>query len=325
MSEGTDTEQRREPDSSAITAEELRACRDAENRFRASSAMRAITGEPGPGAASDWQEIELPGRALPLRAYRPRPRRETTKQPQPTCRSWPMSTEAASWARPCSATGPKATSPRCCPRSSSRPSTVSSPDCSFANAADDAWEVLQHVAQWGIDPARTAVFGENCGALISALTPIRAWKTGLELKAQLLVNPAVDVTETMYDYPSMVEYAYSPTRALLQLWLFQRLAVPPGTDASALSPLHADNLSGLAPHARGGAHPGRGRRPRPPLRRAAPHGRNICAVFRIPGREARVPRHARRGTTVQGCPGGDPRVPPHSADQVTEERCTPPP
>lgn len=81
MSEGTDTEQRREPDFSAIMAEELRACRDAENRFRASSAMRAIAGEPEPGAASDWQEIELPGLALPLRAYRPRPRRETTKQP----------------------------------------------------------------------------------------------------------------------------------------------------------------------------------------------------------------------------------------------------
>ncbi len=119
------------------------------------------------------------------------------------------------------------------------------------NAADDGWDVLEHVvrhaAQWGVDPARVAVFGESCGALITALTAIRARVAGLELKAQVLVNPAVDVTGTMFDYPSIAEYAYSPTRALPQLRFLQRLAVPPGTDAGAVSPLYADDLSGLAP------------------------------------------------------------------------------
>ncbi|MFB7215318.1 alpha/beta hydrolase [Streptomyces sp. NPDC056255] len=252
MGELTDMERPPEPDFSAITAEELRAYRDEENRFRASGAMRAITGEPDPGAAIVWQEIALPGRDLPVRVYRPAP----TGDDETAARTdLPLVVHVhggsfVGTAVQCDWTNSHlaAVLPALVVSVEHR---LLTPDCSLANAADDAWEVLQHVlqhvAQWGVDPARTAVFGESCGALISALTAIRARKTGLELKAQVLVNPAVDVTETMYDYPSMVEYAYSPTHALPQLRLFQRLAVPPGTDAGALSPLYADTLSGLAP------------------------------------------------------------------------------
>ncbi|MCM3885301.1 alpha/beta hydrolase [Frankia sp. R82] len=60
-----------EPDWLEMTAEELVAYRDAENRFRASSAVRAISGDPDPGAAIDWQEVALPGRGLSVRVYRP--------------------------------------------------------------------------------------------------------------------------------------------------------------------------------------------------------------------------------------------------------------
>ncbi|GAA2443613.1 hypothetical protein GCM10010191_70240 [Actinomadura vinacea] len=51
MSEVTAMERPPEPDRSAMTDEELVAYREAENRFRASDAMRAITGDPDPGAA----------------------------------------------------------------------------------------------------------------------------------------------------------------------------------------------------------------------------------------------------------------------------------
>ncbi len=125
------------------------------------------------------------------------------------------------------------------------------PHTPLSAAVDDGWDVLRHAvrhaARWGADPSRTAVFGESCGALISALAAIRARDAGLRLRAQVLVNPVVDVTETMCDYPSVTEYAYSPTRALPQLRLIQRLAIPPGTDARAFSPLYADDLDGLAP------------------------------------------------------------------------------
>ncbi|MZD09458.1 alpha/beta hydrolase fold domain-containing protein, partial [Streptomyces sp. SID5785] len=125
------------------------------------------------------------------------------------------------------------------------------PGSPLAAAADDGWGVLAHVVrharEWGVDPARAAVFGESCGGLISALTALRARDAGLDLRAQVLVNPAVDVTGTMFAHPSMEAYATSPAPVMPQLRLFQRLAVPPGTDAGALSPLHADDLGGLAP------------------------------------------------------------------------------
>ncbi|WP_275106928.1 alpha/beta hydrolase fold domain-containing protein [Nocardia terpenica] len=76
---------------------------------------------------------------------------------------------------------------------------------------------------------------------------MRARESGLRLRAQVLVNPAVDVSDTMFGYPSMTEYADTPTVGTAQLELFRRLAVPSGTDARALSPLYAEDLDGLAP------------------------------------------------------------------------------
>lgn len=252
MSETTAAIRPPEPDFSAITAEELRAYRDAENRFRASSAARTILGSPDTGAAIVWQEIALPGRDLPVRVYRPAP----TGNDEAAARTdLPLVVHVHGG-------GFVGTAVQCDWTNShlaaGLPALVVSvehrllaPGSPLANAADDGWDVLQHVmrhaAQWGVDPARAAVFGESCGALISALTAVRGREAGLKLKAQVLVNPVVDVTETMFDHPSMTEYAYSPTRALPQLRFIQRLAVPPGADAGAVSPLYADDLSGLAP------------------------------------------------------------------------------
>ncbi|WP_318199363.1 alpha/beta hydrolase [Streptomyces sp. SCL15-4] len=252
MSETTTATRPPEPDFSAITAEELIAYRDAENRFRASGAARAILGEPDTGAAIVWQEIALPGRDLTVRVYRPAPTGEAEAAPPA---GLPLVVHVHGG-------GFVGTAVQCDWTNShlaaKLPALVVSvehrllaPDSPLANAADDGWDVLRHVvrnaARWGADPARAAVFGESCGALISALTAIRAREADLDLKAQVLVNPAVDVTETMFDHPSITEYAYSPSRALPQLRFVQRLAVPPGADAGALSPLYADDLSGLAP------------------------------------------------------------------------------
>ncbi|GGM17925.1 alpha/beta hydrolase [Streptomyces fumigatiscleroticus] len=241
-----------EPDFSTITPEELSAYRDAENRFRASSAARAITGEPDPGAAIEWQEVALPGRDLPVRVYRPGP----TADAEATARTGlPLVVHVHGGGFVGTAVQCDWTNSHLAARLPALVVSVEhrllAPDSPLANAADDGWDVLRHVlhraAQWGVDPARTAVFGESCGALITALTAIRAREAGLGLMAQVLVNPAVDVTGTMDDYPSIAEYAYSPSRALPLLRLLRRLAVPPGTDARALSPLYADDLSGLAP------------------------------------------------------------------------------
>ncbi|MGV9297687.1 alpha/beta hydrolase [Amycolatopsis sp. NPDC003676] len=234
-----------EPDFSVITTEELLVYREAENRFRASGVARAILGEPHPDAAIERREIALPGRDLPVRVYRPA--RDRTGLPLVVhvhgggfvgtavqC-DWTNSHLAARL-------------PAVVVSVEHRLLAADSP---LANAADDGWDVLRHVvrqaAEWGVDSGRAAVFGESCGALISALTAVRARDAGLELKAQVLVNPVADVTETMFDYPSIAEYAYRPSRALPLLQLFRRLAVPPGADASAVSPLSTEDLSGLAP------------------------------------------------------------------------------
>ncbi|UGQ11517.1 alpha/beta hydrolase [Yinghuangia sp. ASG 101] len=247
MSETTAAPRPPEPDFAAITAEELVAYRDAENRFRASAAARAILGEPDPGAAIAWQEIALPGRNLPVRVYRPAGDAVRTDLPlviHVHGGGFVGTAVQCDW-----------TNSRLAARLPALVVSVEhrllAPDSPLAHAADDGWDVLAHVlrhaAWWGVDPARTAVFGESCGALISALTAIRAREAGLRLRAQVLVNPAADVTATMFDYPSVAEYGHSPAPVHPQLTYFRRLAVPPGTDPGALSPIYADDLSGLAP------------------------------------------------------------------------------
>ncbi|MCP2167648.1 alpha/beta hydrolase [Goodfellowiella coeruleoviolacea] len=252
MSETTAMTRPPEPDFSTATIEELIAYRDAENRFRASSAAWALIGEPDPAAAIEWQELALPGRDLPVRVYRPA---STGDGEAGTRTDLPLVVHVHGG-------GFVGTAAQCDWTNSHLaahlPAVVISvehrliaPHTPLSAAVDDGWDVLRHAvrhaARWGADPSRTAVFGESCGALISALAAIRARDAGLRLRAQVLVNPVVDVTETMCDYPSVTEYAYSPTRALPQLRLIQRLAIPPGTDARAFSPLYADDLDGLAP------------------------------------------------------------------------------
>jgi acetyl esterase len=121
----------------------------------------------------------------------------------------------------------------------------------LAAAVDDGWDVLRHVSRhpgaFGIDPARVAVFGESCGALITALLAIRARDEGCDIKAQVLVNPAVDVTHAMFDDDSVARHARTPTLGVEQLRLLQRLAIPPHTDPRPLSPIHSPSLRRLAP------------------------------------------------------------------------------
>ncbi|MGW4808460.1 alpha/beta hydrolase [Kitasatospora sp. NPDC004272] len=241
-----------DPDFSAITDEELRAYRDAENQWRASGPARAMLGEPDPGAAIVWRQVALPGRELPVRVYRPVPAGDGGAGARTDL---PLVVHVHGG-------GFVGTAVQCDWANShlaaQLPALVVSvehrllaPGSPFANAADDGWDVLRHLvrhaARWGVDPARSAVLGESCGALISALTAVRAREAGQGLKAQVLVNPVVDVTGTMLDHPSIAEHADDPAPVLPQLRLIQRLAVLPGADARPVSPLYQDDLGGLAP------------------------------------------------------------------------------
>lgn len=292
-----------EPDWSTMTAEELAAYREAENRRRASPEMRAITGMPDRGAAIGWQELALPGRRLPVRVYRPTPESGSSSADRAAL---PLVLHVHGG-------GFVGTAVQCdwvnSHLAARLPALVVSvehrllaPDTPLSAAADDGWDALHHLVRhadaWGIDPARTAVFGESCGALITALAAIRAREAGLHLRAQVLVNPVADLTETMLDHASVTQHAQSPTLTAPQLRLLLRLAVPQGTDPRALSPLHADNLSGLAPalvvvptH--------------DPL---ADHGRGYAERLRAAGTPARLTEHLGAPHAFVSMPGVVPQA-----------------
>jgi acetyl esterase len=232
-----------------MTAEELAAFADAQNRKRASRLARVITGQPDRGAVIGWEEVALPDRRLRVRVYRPAPARSSGSADLPLVLhvhggGFVGTAVQSDWVNSYLA--------------ARLPAVVVSvehrllaPGIPLSAAADDGWDVLRHVvgqaAQWRVDPARAAVFGESTGAAIAALAAIRARDSGLALRAQVLVNPCVDLTSKMYDHASIDRYADSPTLNMPVMQLFSRLAVPPGTDPLAVSPLHADDLSGLAP------------------------------------------------------------------------------
>ncbi len=239
----------KEPNWSAMTAEELADFADTQNRKRASRLARLITGRPDQGAVIQWREVQLPGRKLLVRVYRPSPRRAAANVNLPLVvhvhgGGFVGTAVQSDWVNSHLA--------------ARLPAVVVSvehrllaPGLPLEAAADDGWGVLNTVVhdagRWGIDPAQVAVFGESTGGAITALSAIRARDCGLALRAQVLSNPCVDVTAHAYNHPSMVEYADSPTLTKAQIDLFIRLAVPPGTDPRAVSPLQAGDLSGLAP------------------------------------------------------------------------------
>ncbi|MFF1696249.1 alpha/beta hydrolase [Streptomyces sp. NPDC058257] len=309
MSEVTAMERPPEPNWSAITLEELRTYRDAENRFRASTAARAILGDPDPGAAIEWRKVALPDRELPVRVYRPSPGldgRGADHAGLPLVLhihggGFAGTAVQSDWVNSHLA--------------AQLPAVVVSvehrlldQETPLSAAVDDGWDVLQHVvrhaAQWGIDPVRTAVFGESCGGLINALAAIRAREAGLRLRAQVLVNPAVDVTETMLDHASVTEYARTPTLAVPQLRLFQRLAVAPETDPRTLSPLYADNLNGLAPALV----------VVPTCDPIADHGRRYAEQLQAAGTQARLSEYPGAGHAFLSVPGMEQQAEPARAE-----------
>ena len=286
-----------EPAWSTMTAEDLRAFRDAENRKRMSRVARVIPGLPDRRTVIRWQEIALADRVVCVRVHRPS---ATERDDLPLVLhvhggGFVGTAAQCDWVNSHLA--------------ARLPAVVVSvehrllaPETPLAAAVDDGWDVLddvvRHAARWGIDPARIAVFGESSGALIIALAAIgqgiRPGTAGAGAG-----QPCVDVTSTMFDYASITPYADSPTLTRAQMQLFLRLAVPPGTDPRPLSPLYADDLSGLAPALV----------VVPTLDPAADHGRRYARTpaarpGHLPVRpnipsHARLPQHAGHGAAGQ--------------------------
>ena len=286
---------RKEPDLLAMSDEALVSFRDAQNRTAASGLLRVITGFPDRRATIGWHQLRLPDRMLPVRVYRPSSVRRDPDGGLPLVLhvhggGFVGTALACDWVNSHLAVRLPAVVV-------SVEHRLVSPGTPLSAAVDDGWDVLRHVVQhareWGIEPARVAVFGESAGSMVAAFAAIRARKYDLALRAQVLVNPCSDLTSTAFDYPSMTEHATSPTLNLTRLEVFRRLAVPDGTDPRAMSPLYADDVSGLPPALV----------VVPTLDPVADHGRAYANRLREAGTPVRLTEYPRAGHAFLNMPG----------------------
>ncbi|XVV16447.1 alpha/beta hydrolase [Actinoplanes sp. CA-131856] len=230
---------RKEPDWSAMTPATLRSLSEAENRRRSSPLSRIVTGFPARGVAIRWQDVTLPDRVVRIRVHRP----PGAATPLPLVLhvhggGFVGTAVQSDWITSHLA----ARLPAVVVSVEHRLVSFGTP---LAAAVEDGWDVLSHVLTWAeVDPERVALLGESAGGVVAAMTALRA---GPAIQAQVLVNPCTDLTATALDHPSMREHADSPTLTVTQMKFFLRLAVPAGTDPLAVSPLYAEDHSGLAP------------------------------------------------------------------------------
>lgn len=301
----------KEPDWSAMTPEELAAFAAAQNRKRSSPVARVITGRPDRGATVRWQEVARPDRELRVRVYTPSRVRGSSRADQP---GLPLVVHVHGGGFVGTAVQSDWVNSHLAAR---LPAVVVSvehrllaPGIPLSAAAEDGWDALEHVTrharQWGVDATRAAVFGESTGAAITALAAIRAREAGLPLRAQVLVNPCVDLTSAMYDHDSITRYADSPTLTMAQMQLFARLAAPPGTDPRSVSPLQATDLSRLAPALV----------VVPTFDPAADHGRSYAERLRQAGTPARVTEYPGATHAFLSMPGVVPQAKPARAEIV---------
>jgi len=126
-----------------------------------------------------------------------------------------------------------------------------SPENKFPDAIDDAVAALEWIeknaAQLGIDANRLAVGGDSAGGdLAAVLAQIAKAKGGPKLAFQLLFFPVTQIGE---ETTSLREYAegYFLERKTLD-WFYANY-LPAGVDKKdpRISPLHAEDVSGLPP------------------------------------------------------------------------------
>jgi len=228
----------------ALTDDQVIAARHRANRVASSRAARIVTGLPDRRARVEQTTIDLPGRRLMLRTYRPR----AAHPALPLI----VSFHGGGFFAGAAAQNDWLTSylaARC-------PAVVVSveyrlaPEHPLPQPIDDGYDTVARLvddaAAWGVDPAAVAVMGESAGGTIAALAALRARKDGPPLRAQALFYPATDWTETMTGYAS-IRRADDPMLSLSRLRTARRLSVPRTLDARSVSPAKQTSLAGLPP------------------------------------------------------------------------------
>lgn len=234
-----------EPDWDAITPDQVIELRETANRKRRSPLLRFATGRPDPAASISTEPLDLPGRRLNVRVYRPR--RGGSVLPMivafhgggfiggaPDQDDWLLSHLAVKCPAVVASVGYRLAPEHPVP-------------APIEDGYDSALRLAEQATRWGADPRRSALLGSSAGATLAALTAIRADELGLSVRAQVLINPQLDWTARVFEYPSFTENADSPTATPANCRAVQRIALPQSVDAREISPLWSDNLAGLAP------------------------------------------------------------------------------
>lgn len=123
------------------------------------------------------------------------------------------------------------------------------PERRFPSAFDDAVAASGELLAGGdsmVDPGRIAVAGDSAGGNLAAAAAIEMRGGSLPaLRAQLLIYPALDARMAL---PSHEEFTEGPFLSARDMrWFYDHYASGAGVGDWRLSPLAADDLSGLPP------------------------------------------------------------------------------
>lgn len=125
------------------------------------------------------------------------------------------------------------------------------PEHPFPAAPDDAVAALDHVvahaADLGVDTAHLAVGGDSAGGNLSAVAALHARDTGIDLKLQLLIYPAVADADA--EFPSRSENATGFMLDQDSIEWFMAKYFPDGVPHGdwRAAPLDASSHAGVAP------------------------------------------------------------------------------
>jgi len=126
------------------------------------------------------------------------------------------------------------------------------PEHKFPAAVIDSYAatvwVADNAAKLGIEPSRLTVGGDSAGGNLATVISLKARdEQGPPIALQVLVYPVTDLSRL--DTPSYQEFAdgYDLTKAAMEWFRDHYLRTPEDAFHPHVSPLHAQNLSGLPP------------------------------------------------------------------------------
>lgn len=128
------------------------------------------------------------------------------------------------------------------------------PEFPFPTAPEDCYTallwVVDHAGELGIDPTRIAIGGESAGGNLAAVVALMSRdRGGPPLILQVLEVPVTDMSDRSVEHPSLALYGagYGLDRVAIESFQDDYLPRPVDRDAAYVSPLRADDLTGLPP------------------------------------------------------------------------------